>query len=300
MRSMTGFATYIASPTIGTKNISIEVQLKSVNSKGCDVQFKMSSPLLAFEIDFIKYLKARFKRGTIIASIWLKNEDTHESSEIVFDVAMKYYEQLEELRKKLNISHHTTVRDLVVLPGVVSSFEQALIVSKNDEDSILDVVKQAADLLEIELEREGKGIHTTLTECLRVIERVFFEICSRVIVVTDLKRKKLEAIALEAAKSFQTDIGYDNNAAMIEVFRLLEKSDIAEEIQRFESHLKRIKELIDSSIHEKGRHADFIIQELFREANTIGAKCGDVEISHLLIAVKIELEKIREQLCNVA
>ncbi len=294
MYSMTGFARATNSFVIGNKTVTIEVQLKSINAKGCEVQVRAPSLFSVIETDIIKYLKNTFKRGTLSCSLWVHGISSQKPFEISYDVATRYYENIEKLRNTLSIKVETTLHDILAIPGVMVAQEAV----PNGEPYYCFVnnsVELAASLLDKELAREGGDIEVCISSHIATIYNLFARLRKKIISGYELRKKKLNAKALEIVEPLP--IG---DALSVELFRQIEKYDLSEEVQRFESHLNHLKELTESSVREKGRHGDFILQELFREVGTMGAKCNDSVISQGIIMLKMELEKIREQLCNVA
>ena len=292
--SMTGFASKTSSikVTKGDK-ISIYVEIKSINSRFFEAVCKLPSVLSSLEIKIINDLKQKLIRGRVYVTIRLsENEGILEKIYPSFILIEEYIKATQEIKKKFKIGGEITVSDILKLPNIFVT-EKSEIGSK-DESFILKVIDQVNKQLQESRRAEGKALVLDLEKC--------FSICAKRMEQIEILFKKLMKHKKEDIKRAKVLFEKGDEQAKLrldDLYSVLNKIDVHEEVIRFNSHIENVGKIIKDSNVEKGKRLDFVLQELMREANTILAKCSDFEISAFAVDVKVELEKAREQVQNI-
>jgi uncharacterized protein (TIGR00255 family) len=208
-------------------------------------------------------------------------------------LASRYCQILTDLKRQLGVEDNISLSQIVSLPDVITCAPADI-----DAEKIWPQIKAALDgaiakLIESR-ELEGSALHKDLSFRINAIGLLTKDIQQRAPAVVKKYKRDLEARIKEIAGS----VNLDNSRLETEVAIFAKNCDISEEITRTNAHIKNFKVVL-SSVCEAGRQLDFIAQELYREANTIGAKAQDINISKTVIKIKEQVEKIREQVQNV-
>ncbi len=277
-----------------TKFGNFLIEIRSVNHRFLDITMKAPDRLQALEPKIKNEARKRVRRGKV--SLHLSHDrpkEAYEALTVDKKVASAYYKLLLKLKK------HLLLRDEIRLDQI-ASFPDVITYEKKEEEarklwpSIRGALVKALDELAAMKEAEGRRLVEDITKRLTIIEEMLERVKRGSKAVVDKHKRRLVSRVKELASGFE--IG--EARLMTEVAIFAERSDITEEVTRVASHLSSFKTTL-SSDKEVGRTQDFIIQELFREINTISAKAGDYEISRAVIVIKGELEKIREQVQNI-
>ncbi len=287
-QSMTGYGK--SEVTINDSTVVIEI--KSLNSKHLDVSVKMPAVYKHEELAVRKLLAKKLFRGKVEVCVFV--DLTKSSSEYIINssVIKNYYKQILELNKDLNISkNHNVVSTLMRLPNAIIKNTQSL-----DEKSWSNIylgVEKALDNLILFRSKEGKELEKDILKRLNNISNYLEK-------TPDLANKKINVLKEKIKeKLINLDGLYDKSRFEQELLYYLEKQDINEEVVRLKAHVKYFKETL-SIKGPKGKKLAFISQEIGREINTIGSKVGEVNIQKTVVEMKNELEKIKEQLLNIA
>lgn len=291
VNSMTGFGR--AEITIQETSYTIEV--KSVNHRYLDVGIKTPRQLFFLEEKIRQSIKQVISRGRLDCYI---NQRTAENSEkqvrVDENLCRAYKQTFDHISSLLEIKNDLSVSMLVRMPEVIR-IEQIDI----DENSFWDEFKggltMALDQLVTMRNKEGKATQDDLFQRIEHLKGFMNEIQALSPEVTVSYKDKLTR---RIGEMLHQEIEIDHNRIMTEVAILTEKSCIDEEIVRFNSHLEQFMRTIYLQ-ESVGRKLDFLVQELNREINTIGSKAGDLKVGALVVQVKSELEKIREQVQNI-
>lgn len=272
----------------------ITVEMKSVNHRFLEIQVKLPRQYNPFEEKVKNLIKEAVVRGRV--DTYINIEETEEiprSVKVDKELAIAYYNSLKELGELLQIPQNISLFELCQLPDVLKVEEQEL-----DLEDFWQVVEEAVSMalkgMTAMRETEGRQLAEDLRHRGDNIRSSLAIIEGRSAIMTDLYRQKL----LERLQELHIDVAIDEQRVAMEVAILAERSAITEELVRMKSHLKQLATTLESS-EPMGRKLDFLVQELHREINTIGSKAGDLEISHQVVEVKSELEKIREQVQNL-
>lgn len=292
--SMTGFASKLIDIPFESGFIKLSLSLKSLNSRFFDINCKLPYSLNQFETEIIKLIKSKLHRGNINFSIYLNNPNVFKSSiEASTQTISGYLNALNKIKEEFNISGDLSISDILRLPDIFVSGERPI--DEQIKIKLFETINQLIDNIIIERKKEGDELLKDLEERIKFMDQKINEI--ELIFETTLDEQKQKVSKkiheLNEANENFTDVQRQN------LYNMLDKMDITEEIVRFKSHLKNITNFLKAQTHEKGRQIDFTLQELAREINTITAKTPSAQISELSISVKVELEKAREQTQNI-
>ena len=289
-RSMTGFGA--GEITTGAGRYGVEV--RSVNHRFCEVVVRIPRDLSPLEDRVRALVQSRVLRGRV--DVVVVRDDYGRRPRTVktdVDLAKAYVSALDGLRQALPVSGTLDLSLLLSLPDLVKIEEE-----KEDVEASWPAVEggvgAALDRLVAMREAEGARLGVDLLERLSRMERLAEAIASRAPRVVEDYHARLERRVQELAGGVAVDPG----RLATEVALFADRSDITEELTRFRSHLAQSRATLKES-GAVGRTLEFIVQEMGRETNTIGSKANDLEITRHVIAVKGELESLREQIQNV-
>ncbi len=284
---MTGYGK--ARINLENKNFTIEV--KSLNSKYIDTNIKMSSIYKDKEIKLRRLISDKLQRGKIELSIWRKDSKPSSNYTINSELVSDYCKQIKQISDKLNVNSNDIMPSLLRMPDVIQKDEEK--VSENDWDEIQKGVEAAiTDLLKFRL-HEGKKLKEDLNYRIKKITQLLKKISP----FAQERIQKIKTTLEEKLTLFDTN-NIDKNRFEQELIYYLEKQDITEEKVRLKAHLNYFtKSMKDRS--PNGKKLGFIAQEIGREINTVGSKSSDANMQKIVVQMKDELEKIKEQLLNI-
>ena len=283
--SMTAFSRIDVNSEFG----SLIFELKSVNHRFIEINFKIPELFKKLELQMRDLLKEALVRGKVECSIII-NENTV-LSETKIDQAQleKYLELMQKVKSKVGESDKISITDVLNLPGVLN---QKPIESGGLEKSCLEGFKETIKKLKEFREIEGKKLKKDITEKIKFIEVHLESLEKELPRLLDLNRKRLEKRISDLA------VQIDRDRLDQEMVLLANRSDIDEEIVRLRSHSSEVIRLLDTD-NAIGRKLDFLMQEMNREANTIGSKSLSEFTSKVAIELKVLIEQIREQVQNI-
>ena len=292
IKSMTGFGRSEYSD--GKRNITVEI--KSVNHRYSDISVKMPRRY-GFAEDKVKNIvKSRLRRGKIDVSIMVENITENDINiKLNEPIARQYYENLKTLQSTFELCGDISLRLLATMPDVMKAIPDV-----DDEEeitgAILIPVEEAAANLENMRTIEGEKLAEDLLIKGENIKTLLDKIAERApLVVVDYTAKLRERIAELLAGSAVVP----EDRILTEAAIFADKCAIDEEITRLNIHLLQLKKIIGSDNEAEGKKLDFLVQEMNREANTIGSKANDITITNYMLEIKSEIEKIREQVQNI-
>ncbi len=290
MRSMTGYGRAEADHA-GRK---FSVELNSVNRKQSDIVINLPRDLAELETRIRQTINENISRGRTNATVTF-HSGPNGARNLALDaeLARSYHEAMRALQKELNAPGEITISTILQAPGVMRLPEQA--VDAEEAWPAIDRALRAAlaDLIKMR-EREGKHLAKDLIHRLKAIRRKLKEI--RAFHPDVVKRYR--AALIDRIQKAGLPIVSDDERLLKEISFFADRTDVSEELTRLESHLAQFAHHLRSK-EPVGRTLEFIVQEMFRELNTLGAKANDAAISQRVIACKAELEKIREQAQNL-
>lgn len=289
IRSMTGFGKTVLN--LPDKKITFEI--KSLNSKQFDLNTRIPGIIKEKEMEIRSLISSKLERGKIDLSIFM--EKTGDSSNYSFnkELAKTYYNELLSVAKEIKQENFNSYLPLIVnLPDVMKPEINTL--DKKEWAKIKNALQKSIDQLNNFREQEGssleKVIKNQIHNIVELLEKVPQHEKQRIITIRERINKNL--------KDFFYDKKADQNRMEQEIIYYLEKLDITEEKIRLKKHCEYFLETLEEEI-SVGKKLNFISQEIGREINTLGSKANDVDIQKIVVEMKYELEKIKEQLYNI-
>lgn len=292
IKSMTGFGR--SEYNDGKRNIIVEI--KSVNHRYSDITVKMPRRYSFVEDKIKTTVKDKIKRGKVDVSIMVENLTENDVNiKLNTMVAQQYYDNLRALQEGFDVSGDISLQMLAGMPDVLKSIPDV-----DDEEEmtkcILAPVKEACINLEKMRGIEGEKLATDLIMRGDMIKGLVDRIEERADLVPKVYTEKLTERIKELIGGSVT---IPEDRILVEAAIFADKCNITEELTRLNSHMDQMKSIISKSSQPDGKKLDFLVQEMNREANTIGSKANDIEITNLMLQVKAEIEKIREQVQNI-
>jgi uncharacterized protein (TIGR00255 family) len=287
IRSMTGFGKATAEINATT----VQVEIRSLNSKGADINLRIPQSLRNYELELRNELGKALERGKIDLSIYIESKALETPVEINMDLAKAYFGQLKKLAGELNEPLENGIAQVLKFPDVLKSERKET--DENEWKQIKACVSEAVAQLNKFRDVEGLSLQKDFEERLSKIESCLEE-------VKTLDQARLTGIKERIRNNLDEAVGkskIDENRFEQELIYYIEKLDINEEKVRLKTHLDYFRETAKEAA--PGRKLNFISQEIGREINTIGSKANDAQIQKLVVAMKDELEKIKEQANNV-
>lgn len=292
LKSMTGYGRITR--VLGDKKISCEI--KSLNSKQIDINFKLPANYREYELEYRSLIAKHIVRGKVDVVVTIEEDSFKNRPLINKSVIKAYYEQIKNISNDISIPEPCSdnwFRILLSMPDVY----QTDTVSASNEDSaeILSVVKDSLLVFDKFRQQEGNTLESFLKERIKRISLLLTEVDKyEKERVQRIKERILDELKQLTAKS---DI-IDQNRLEQEMIFYIEKLDISEEKSRLKCHLEYFVNTIDAE-QNQGKKLGFISQEIGREINTLGSKSNHSEIQKIVVMMKDELEQIKEQVLNV-
>ncbi len=287
IKSMTGFGK--ANGQIGNKMITVEI--KSLNSKTADISLRLSSAFRNYELELRNDISKSLERGKIDLSIFIESTQEETPVEINLELAKVYQQKLAALSDALKEPQKNYFDQILKMPDVIKNEKKEA--NQNEWKQIKIYIQSAITELDNFRKEEGQSIQTDFETRLANIENALTKISS-------MDYLRVQTIKERIKKNIADVIGkekIDQNRFEQELIYYVEKLDINEEKVRLKTHLDYFKNTMKEA--SCGRKLNFITQEIGREINTIGSKANDAEIQKLVVLMKDELEKLKEQSNNV-
>lgn len=291
MRSMTGFG--IGEVPLGQGRVLAEI--RSVNQRFLDIRTRLPREMAELSLFSEQVVRERLRRGRI--ELVVRTEGPVMTA-ATLDVARarSVFQQLAALRDELAPNAELPLSLLAAVPDLFSP------PAGPELAEIRDVVRRAIEASIVAMEAmcraEGDALLNDLTARCEALRRLLDEVATHAIASREIAQRRLHE-RLERLMA-ATDVALDHGRLELEVALLVDKSDFSEEATRLRSHLEQLERVLGSGTTEPvGRRLDFLLQEMVRETNTLGAKAQDAAISQLVIGMKVELERLREQVQNV-
>lgn len=271
----------------------IRVEIKSLNARSTEIRCKLPNAYRDREMDLRKKVIDDLQRGKIDVTITLDGFSDEENAFINADAFRKYYRELNQLRQELSITEGDILQSVLRIPNVIGQNDD--LADDTEWAMVENIVDQALAGVKKFRADEGLALRNDLLERIRYIENHLRDIAP-------FEGPRLERIKERLRKNmeeFVTNQQVDQNRYEQEILYYIEKLDINEEKVRLGQHCVYFRKELDGNDPQKGRKLSFIAQEIGREINTIGAKAQDPEIQQLVVMMKDELEKVKEQLANI-
>ena len=291
IKSMTGYGR--AEATISGKEITVE--LKSVNHKYFEFSCRTSRGYAFLEEKLKSYVSSRVSRGKVdmYVSVISTGEGEDCTVTVNHNLASGYYKALSEISEAYSVNNDSTATLIARFPDVLTVHK-----APDDEEQILEsvltVASEAVDKFIAMRELEGERLYADVMSRAKTILDIVAIIEERSPVLVEEYEKRLEARIAELVGNDT----FDRQRVLTEVAIFADKVAVAEETVRLRSHFDQLESIL-SATGAVGRKLDFLVQEMNREANTIGSKVQDAKLAHQVVNIKSEIEKIREQIQNI-
>lgn len=294
--SMTGYATKLYRHTLANGEVlAMTVSIKTLNSRFFELSCKMPYAFSSYEIEAQKKLKDSLIRGHAYLTIQVQDQSILRNKiSASLQVASGYLAELQKIQNSLNVPGEITINDLSRFQQIFSLEESEL--DESVKTLVLQAITEVAEEVTLLRQQEGNGLLVDINARLQTIRDLQKFIKQRFTVVFQERQSELRqklATLLEGASQELQD------AQKASLMNTIDKLDIHEELVRLDTHCTTIEQLLLNQKIEKGRQLDFMVQELGREANTIASKSIDAEITNAAVALKVEIEKMREQMQNI-
>jgi uncharacterized protein (TIGR00255 family) len=289
IRSMTGFGAGHAS----RDGEEIDVEVRSVNHKFCEVKVRLPRELAALEIEIGRAVKERLARGGVEAAVRRIVSRGAVVPRIDGALAGEYARAFEDLRQRLGLAGPVPLQAVLDAEGVVSLEERATDLEAA-RAGVVQALGLALDQLTSMRAREGEALARDIGGRLSTIEAAVAQVEQLAPASVEHHRARLHERVQELSRGFTPDPA----RLAQEVALLADRLDVAEEITRLRSHLAQMRELMAGG-EPAGRKMEFLVQEMHREVNTIGSKSQSADIAPRVVAMKAEIERMREQVQNV-
>lgn len=292
IKSMTGFGR--GEFADGKRNITVEI--KSVNHRYSDINIRMSRRY-SFVEDYIKKEIKKFaKRGKIEVSIMVENiTESDITIRLNEPIAEQYIENLNRLQDQYELDGEV---ELSLIAGLPEIFKQIPDVEDEEEMkiSILTPVRQAVENLDNMRRLEGEKLAEDLLSRGKYILDLVNKIETK---AEDVPNEYADKLKARISELLDGNVEIPEDRIMLEAAIFADKCNITEELTRLKSHVHQLDAIINTGKGPDGKKLDFLVQEMNREANTIGSKANNIDITGIMLQVKAEIEKIREQVQNI-
>ncbi len=292
IRSMTGYG----SAGLETEAVRAAVTARSLNHRYLDVTVHVPRRLQPLEGEIKEAVGRTVRRGRVELSVQATlaegpAEEVVPSRPLVASLVRA----LRDMQNEFGLEGGVAVSDLVRFPGALERAEAPATVPGEAHQALFALVGQALEGLDTMRRAEGERLRTELERALLAIEAATEAIERR----AEETREARQVTLLERLRGLVVELGLEDGRLFQEVVRSVERHDVAEEIQRLRSHAAMARELLAAEDRPAGKRLDFLAQELMREANTIGSKVADATQVQIVVGLKAEIERLREQVQNV-
>jgi uncharacterized protein (TIGR00255 family) len=290
IRSMTGYG----SGELERDGQRLAAEIRTVNHRYCEISIRAPRVVSAFEDQVRRLVQDRLTRGKIsVAITWSGAGETGEVLKVNEAIADRYMTLLDELRKRYALKSDVDLRTLSNFPDVFT-WEHTALSDEETWEIVKEVVEHACDSVLAMKSREGEALARDLLDRLGLIGGELKKIAARAPSRPQEARDRMQ----QRLNGLLGDVEVDPYRLAQEVALMADRLDCTEECVRLAAHLEQFRHLIEGD-ELAGRKLNFLLQEMNREANTIGSKSNDVEITRGVIVMKEEIERLREQVQNV-
>lgn len=272
---------------------AVTVEMKSVNHRFCEITVRMPRQLMEIEDKIKKIIQTYIKRGRVEVFVTISGEGLAKKTlQTDWELLGEYMKAFQEISERHQLSKSVEIQDILHMPDVMTTSEEEV-----DQTSIhqlvFTAVEQAVGQLLTMREKEGQELYQDLVQHLTNIQQLRDEVESLAPTVSEQNEDRLRKRLTDYLEGT-----IDEQRVLAEVAIFAEKADVNEELTRIHSHLTQFFQTIDTT-DVIGRKLDFLVQELNREMNTIGAKANNGKIAQCVIDMKTQLERLKEQVQNI-
>jgi uncharacterized protein (TIGR00255 family) len=291
MKSMTGFGR----GAVTESNFSVTVELKTVNNRFLDISLRLSNEMQSLETEIKRLISGRLSRGRV--DVNLQYERSEEINyELNRPMIVGYLSAMKQMQEEFELSGEPDINVIAKLPNVMVAKKDDL--SEAFAFAVATSVNTAIEDLEKMRGSEGEMLKTELESRLAGIEQHLPTIETEAASIGEEYRQRLTRRIADMLSKSESQIELDQGRLAQEIAFLSDRADISEEIARLRTHIEHFRTIMDEE-KEVGKRLDFLTQELNREANTITSKTNNMIVKEHALAIKSEIEKIREQVQNV-
>ena len=290
MQSMTGYG----KAEYNNDGLNLSVELKTVNNRFLDLIPKYPRSFISLDDTIRKTVQSKIKRGRVELFITYSNtSDSGKTISVDNGLAAQYVSVAKSLSSEFSVEDDFTVTSLMRSPNVISETISDDI-SENVNEIVISTLNSALDGLNEMRMVEGEKLKTDILSRADIVEELVGKISDR----APLIKVEYEEKIRERMKEILQNVDYDESRLLQEVAIFADKSNIDEELTRLKSHIAQLRNICQSD-EDVGKRLDFLMQEFNRETNTICSKSNDIEITKCGLALKNEIEKMREQVQNI-
>ncbi|RPH94901.1 YicC family protein [candidate division KSB1 bacterium] len=289
--SMTGYGRGEAS----TNGMRVSAEVRTLNSRFFDFSFRASRTLQNYENELRELCRGRIQRGKLALSlVELRTSDAPPTARLDTAAAQRLARELSQLAKDLGLDGGVTLEHLLHFPELLVQVEDPTL-----SELLLRLAREATDAALTDLCRmrreEGNVLAADMSARLDIIESAVADV-SRI--QGDVPMRAVEKLR-ERVKRLSLPQAYDEYRLEMELAILADRLDISEELVRLRGHIEAFRKTLQSPEGVAGKRLEFLLQEMHREANTVGSKTSSLEISHLGVRMREEIERLREQVQNI-
>ena len=277
--------------------LRVTAELRSVNNRHADVRLRVPAELAAQESELRREILRRIRRGRVELSLVLER-----TAELPLRIALNrplveaVAAATEELRERFGVNGRLDLATLLAVPGMLESKSGPGPWGEEQQAAVRSALDNALQALDRERQREGENLRRDLLQRVGSMERLADTVSERARQLPSLLRQKL----LDRLEVLAAGVELDPARVAQEAAFLADRSDVTEEVVRLRGHLAQVRSLLAQPDGEPvGRRLDFLLQEIHRETNTINGKSVDLELSEGALQLKVEADKVREQIQNL-
>jgi uncharacterized protein (TIGR00255 family) len=274
---------------------AVSVEMRALNARQLDISVRIPKNFFEFEDLCRKLIAERVRRGRIDAFVQVESTDIRQKApRISTELAGYYWTQLQEIHRNIESSEAPSLNHLLRIPHIYEA-QEAVINSEAIRKLISSAMSEALDQVIRMRALEGESLFRDFMDRLVALRNDLSMVASRREAVIEEYRSRLH----ERIKQLLGGTEPDENRLLQEIAFIIDRADINEEIVRLGSHLEQMESILTGAKQADGRRLDFLIQELHREATTIGSKSTDLDTVQAVVNMKIEIGKLKEQAQNI-
>jgi uncharacterized protein (TIGR00255 family) len=271
----------------------LSIDLKSLNGKQFDLNTRMPMSLKPYEIEIKNIIQQKLQRGSVEIFIAMKQHGSAKPMKVNTELAKYYHQAMQQISEAIDAPMQNTLQVLMAMPEVVSQSTDDI--SDDDWAKIAAAINLACENLITHRAKEGDMITAHLNAVVKNIE----DLSEQVTPLEEGRSIKQKQKLLSLLNDNIGEAQVDKNRLEQEIIYYLEKLDITEEKTRLAHHCNYFREALAETADQKGKKLGFIMQEIGREINTMGSKANDAQLQKIVVQMKDELEKAKEQTLNV-
>jgi uncharacterized protein (TIGR00255 family) len=292
LRSMTGFG----SASSEDQDYALRVELRSVNHRHFLLKARLPQEFGHLEAEVERLLRKVLDRGAVSVHLSAVRGPAAAAVHLDFELAQRYRAELERLGRHLGVPGEVGLQTLLGLPGVVGARESGEQGAERASARVLELVSRALEELRRMREQEGAALGSDLRRNAAAMLKLVARIEKRMPRVAREHQRALQRRVAELLTDKHPGVSPADLAR--EIALIADRLDVSEEVTRLRSHLEQLETTLAGG-GPVGRKLDFLVQEIFREVNTVGSKCSDAQVAHWVVDAKSHAERLREQVQNL-